>query len=527
MSYFFGFINWLKSFISRNATEADKVDRAAGRVVPRPEDTTKPVKYFLDADALAAKFKPAHAGQEDGARNYPGPNAETFGDFETKIIGRCDAALSVVRTETIAQLVKLESRIAATDITSIDTALDIDREQNIREMRIIADIEREALTDKKMAEYAALRDLLYFRRRNKRISDPKPTREDWPEDLGYVIVIEAIMNCVFFKEVYDGGIFGGLLVASVVAFVNVVGSFALGSSYLKWTHHIGAGRKAIGVIVTFLYAVGLVLGHYVLGNYRFALGKVKDGVIEQSALHDTVLANFTHPGLVLSDFPTLILVMLGITLGIGAAHWGKNVVTDPYPGYSQKGDRYATAKKEFEARWNAVRVQIHGKVDELRKKYDEKLKEMEEKLGLFFRLTRDYEAAVEYFDENRAQIQSVCASLLNTYWQENEAVRTARVPGHFGKEAALRVEFPHETLDASERREAFAAIVDADKRSAEMYVRQVHEEGQKILDELDNLLDEIENVADGRSVELVNNIHPGGFVSDLAVFRKKAKTQAA
>ena len=145
---------WFRRLFGSRPTDQQKMaeeDKQAGREAPQPADTVKPVKVFLDAEALIKKFKVREAGRDDGARNYPGPKTDAFGDFEVKMAGQCNDALMVVRAETLKQLSRLESRIQTYDITSIETPLNNEHDRAVRELRGLASDETEKLTGLKTA----------------------------------------------------------------------------------------------------------------------------------------------------------------------------------------------------------------------------------------------------------------------------------------------------------------------------------------------------------------------------------------
>lgn len=507
--------------------EMDKEDHEAGREAPQQTDTVKPVKAFLSAEALIDKFKVREAGRDDGARNYPGPKADGFGDFEVRIAGQCNDALSIVRMETMSQLQALENKVQRYDIVSIETPLRIEHDETVRDLRSLASSEAENLTALKTAEYLALRAFLHFQRTHEQVTMPKERMPGVVVLCGILgaVSFEAILNSIFFAEAVAGGEVGGSVIAAVAAGANILISLWAGTNFIKLINHKRTGEKVFGWISILIFAGFLMIFHYTLAAMRNALVTIADQRLALSRLQEITEQNLMNPWSVLSDANSFLLMLLGLALGVSAATAGLSTVSDPYPGYSDVGDKYSKAKSAFSEAWSALRKKITDKVKALEASYKEKIKTQESRLSVFFRLTRDYDTAIAFYDENRKQIEVACARVLTAYWEENRAVRTARPPEHFGKEANLLVEFPHETTDAAPLREGYATIVDEDKARAEELLNQVHQEAERIVASLDELLDELENTANHRSLTVAVDVYPGSNVEQLYPYATNPKNR--
>lgn len=527
---FEGLSSWFKRLVGSSPTNQEKMDtedKQAGREAPQPNDTVQPVKIYLSAEALIKKFKVRESGRDDGARNYPGPDADTFGDFEVKIAGQCNDALILVRTETLKQLSGLEAKIQSYDIASVETHLNMERDRAIREMRALVTNEKESLTALKTKEYVALRSLKHFKKSHGRIDMPNESLHFLVVLAGFsaAVFIEAGLNSIFFAEAVEGGEAEGSLVAAIVSGVNILFSMGAGLLFLKYINHVHTGKKMLGWLSVFAFVGFLLVFHYGIAAMRNAMVTIGIQELDQSKLAELTIQNLQSFSSIFTNINSALLFFLGIGLGGWAAYWGAAKIKDPYPGYSKVGDKFSKATGHFNTAWKGLRDKIADRVKELETAYKQSIKEQEARLSVFFRMTRDYETAIAFHDENRKQIETVCARVLMAYWEENREVRTARAPEHFGKEANLLVEFPHETLDAEPLREESASIVDEDKIRAEANLVKVHQEAEKLVANLDELLHELENIANARSVELVADVIAGSNVQQLHSYATSQKAR--
>jgi uncharacterized membrane protein YvlD (DUF360 family) len=143
-----------------------------------------------------------------------------------------------------------------------------------------------------------------------------------------LVLLESVLNGMFFAEGSEAGLIGGVVQALVLSVLNV-GVAALYAVYgLPLVFHRRGGIKIIGALVTLLFALWL-------GGLNLAIGHFRDlfiagaGAVEMAEL----LNRLATAPLLLADAKSAILVLLGIALGLLAVIDVAGT-RDLYPGYA-------------------------------------------------------------------------------------------------------------------------------------------------------------------------------------------------
>jgi len=155
------------------------------------------------------------------------------------------------------------------------------------------------------------------------------------------VLLESILNGMFFAEGSEAGIIGGVVQALVLSVLNV-GVAAVYAVYgLPLLFHRRGGIKFIGALVTLLFA-------FWLGGLNLAIGHFRDlfiagaGSVQMAEL----LNRLTTAPLLLADAKSFILVLLGIALGLLAVI-DVAATRDLYPGYGAIGRERKKAVDEY------------------------------------------------------------------------------------------------------------------------------------------------------------------------------------
>src|SRR4051812_7707369 len=142
------------------------------------------------------------------------------------------------------------------------------------------------------------------------------------------VLLESILNGMFFAEGSEAGLIGGVVQALVLSILNVgvAALYALyGFPYLFHRRREARIAGAAATIVFLLWLIGLNLS---IGHYRDLFIASGGSVLVSDLLH-----RLTTAPLLLSDAKSLILVLLGIGLGI-ASVIDLAARRDRYPGYA-------------------------------------------------------------------------------------------------------------------------------------------------------------------------------------------------
>jgi hypothetical protein len=156
-----------------------------------------------------------------------------------------------------------------------------------------------------------------------------------------LVLLESILNGMFFAEGSEAGIIGGVVQALVLSILNV-GVAALFAVYgLPLLFHRRGGIKLIGALVTIVFALWLGGLNLAIGHFRdlFIAGAGSVGMAE-------LLNRLTTSPLILGDAKSAILVLLGIALGLLAVI-DVAATRELYPGYGAVGRERQRAIDEY------------------------------------------------------------------------------------------------------------------------------------------------------------------------------------
>jgi hypothetical protein len=155
------------------------------------------------------------------------------------------------------------------------------------------------------------------------------------------VLLESILNGMFFAEGSEAGLIGGVVQALVLSVLNV-GVAALYAVYgLPLLFHRRGSMKFLGALVTIIFG-------FWLGGLNLAIGHFRDlfiagaGSVQMAEL----LNRLTSTPLLLSDAKSFILVLLGIALGLLAVI-DVAATRDLYPGYGTIGRERQRAIDEY------------------------------------------------------------------------------------------------------------------------------------------------------------------------------------
>lgn len=155
------------------------------------------------------------------------------------------------------------------------------------------------------------------------------------------VLLESILNGMFFAEGSEAGLIGGVVQALVLSILNI-GVAALYAVYgLPLLFHRKSPGKLVGVVVTLAFVIWLVGLNLGIGHFRdlFIAGA---GNVQMANLLDRL----TTAPLLLGDAKSGILVLLGIGLAL-LAIIDVAATRDLYPGYGSLGQERERAIEHY------------------------------------------------------------------------------------------------------------------------------------------------------------------------------------
>jgi hypothetical protein len=304
----------------------------------KPEGALPDIQTFppLDVDQIARDLRLEDRAEKAAMAGEPAPDADGPDSAELDVLGKIESCARKACEDYLSQRDLYEGRIQKSAVTP-----DLQVQIEAAGSSALADFKAEVINDQNQLhtllrsvgsredEFTEFRERHCLTRLPKNIS--KGERTFALMLLIVFVLLESILNGMFFAEGSEAGLIGGIVQALVLSVLNV-GMAALYAVYgLPLLFHRYGGVKLIGVLVTLLFAIWL-------GGLNLAIGHFRDlfiagaGKVEMA----TLLNHLTTAPLLLGDAKSAILVLLGIALGllavidVAATH-------DLYPGYGSVG----------------------------------------------------------------------------------------------------------------------------------------------------------------------------------------------
>ena len=243
--------------------------------------------------------------------------------------------------------------------------------------------------------------------------------------LGIFVLIESIMNGMFFAKGSTAGIIGGVSQALVLSLLNVGGAVLYARFGLPLLRHRDVARRVVGVLATLTFIAWAIFLNLAIAHFR-DLFIVNAGQVAMDELARQLLGTPFH----LMDAQSWLLGLMGLALCIASLVDAMGL-DDPYPGYGELGRRRREAVQQFadhmtqcleglQDRRNAAIQDMTSVIDEMRSS------EYELRLAIEGR-ERLHHNYVGYLDHLASSLER----LVLRYREANLRVRTTPEPAYF------------------------------------------------------------------------------------------------
>ncbi|HEY4648070.1 MAG TPA: hypothetical protein VIG95_03150, partial [Gemmatimonadales bacterium] len=384
----------------------------------------------LDVDRIAKELRLEERAEKAAMAGQPAANADGPDSAELDILGRIEVYARKGCDEYLVQRDVYEGRIQHTAITP-----DLQVQIEGAAASALADFKAEIIHDQNQLhnllrnvgnreeEFREFRERHCISRLPKTVS--KGERAFGVMLLIVFVLLESILNGMFFAEGSEAGLIGGVVQALVLSLLNV-GVAALFAVFgLPLVFHRRGGIKLIGALVSILFGCWLVGLNLAIGHFRdlFIAGA---GRVQMAEL----LNRLTTSPLLLADAKSGILVMLGIALGLLAVI-DLAATRDLYPGYGTVGrerqravDQYA----EENARSLAAMMQLRDQTTDDLSSAIELIRSsqfgMQEAIEARTRLHHSFKGYLDH-------LAVVHERLVQRYRECNRRVRRGEAPAYF------------------------------------------------------------------------------------------------
>lgn len=317
---------------------AKSVKELVAATMGEPEGELPSSQTFppLDVEQIARELRLDEHAEKAAMAGQPAPDADGPDSAELDILGKIEHCARKAGEDYLSQRDLYEARIRRAAITP-----DLQVQIEAAGANALTDFRAEILNDQNQLhallravgnreeEFREFRERHCISRLPKKISRGERTFAFML--LGVLVLLESILNGMFFAEGSEAGLIGGVVQALVLSVLNV-GAAALYARYgLPLLFHRRGSGKTLGVFATLVFAAWLIGLNLAIGHFRdlFIAGA---GDVQMAEL----LNRLTTAPLLFADAKSGILVLLGIGLGLLAVI-DVAATRDLYPGYGAIG----------------------------------------------------------------------------------------------------------------------------------------------------------------------------------------------
>jgi hypothetical protein len=383
---------------------------------------------LIDVEQLASELRVDSRGREDGQANLP-PTDSSFepvaeGDIRAEVGQRASRALHDYQLQLDLYEGRIKRGLLGADVrTSIEAA----GESALSDFRVQAadDLGRLELLGRDLQGRQGEFDAFRSAHRLQRL--PRPVTNVLLRRLVIVLLllVETIINGLFFAQGSETGLIGGVLQAAVLSLFNVGLGFTFGRYLCSNLGHVSLARQLFGGLATLFYgaltfAVNLSIGHF------------RDLYIQYSGAVplQELWAHLTLEPTGLADTRSLLLVGLGVVFNLTAAVDAFGL-EDPYPGYGVLGRRkeqaitiYADQRTRCLSELQATRDEAIGAMSHIVEEVRSRQQDVQLAVSGRVRLHQQYSAYVEHLSDGHSR-------LVQRYREANLKARTSPPPERF------------------------------------------------------------------------------------------------
>lgn len=469
------------------------------------------------ASSLVERFRLKERGRERGHEGQPHTSQPTLDNVETEVVAYCDDLYAKRRNEYHRHRTALEERLRP---PPANRGADPLVEKACKEMKDAVAEERPDLAGLARDAQHAIGEVNRFRRDEARTADA-----DFPESRGWhwgllvaLIVVETLVNGLFFGANVEGGLLAGTSYAVLISVVNVGVLGWLIAALVRLIHHRDPRRRVGGLAALTAVAAVAVFWNLFVAHYREALPPdypvppdttlvAQQSVAPQVPPADSVpetcwrgpdethadqeaLCLFRASPFGLTGFYSWMLLLIGLAMCAAAAmDWFKT--DDPYPGYGKRERR----RRNTEERLLDDRRELLGHLNELhddagrklRSDFRDPVEARQLALSDFTKLDARHTDLVGFARD----LEKSCRGALDMYRTANREARTTAEPQIWQTSWAADWDLP-EPPDRSR----LMSEAEAEERSRLMHealeqrerkLRDCHDECRELVNEITRL----------------------------------------
>ena len=391
----------------------------------------------LDAEVIKQDLALAERGQQRGERGQPLGSSTNLDEVEAEVITLIEEARHSANHTFQDHLATYSERLGSLDLNAAASDMEI------RGRGALSDFDKE-LSQGADDVYTARRNLVELEREMRQFREEHGLRRTahFPRSQVFLfsimvalILVEAIANGLFLGETHIFGLSGGVVVALVIAVINVTSGGIAGRMALTQLWHRRVVRKMAGMFGLGIYLTGIFFFNLGVAHYRDALSS---GMWE-TATTEAYQSLLAGP-LGVTDMHSWLLFFIGFSFSLIAMVHGLHL-DDRYPGYGKLWRKVEQSREDYgEIKTSCLETLAEmkdGVVNFLISARDE----LADVSARYHAVVSGRERLVVAFQEHLRHLEHVANDLLTSYRGANTGARSGDepAPNHFQQRWQMRL----------------------------------------------------------------------------------------
>ena len=393
-----------------------------------------PAVHTIDTDRIAEEIGLEAEARRLGMASLPTADDAELTGIESRIVRRVEKARQDFLAWGADQLKILNQEIERRDLTPLlNKAGQADKEFERNASSLLAEKEQvlQELAANARDASSELEEFKARHRLNRQAAYPDRAEAFFRFSLLILlIVMEGVLNAVFFAKGISTGLVGGFVYAASFAFVNVTFAYLWGCWMLPNLNHRNPFRKIIGVFsapAALATAFGIAL---LIAHFRDALS----GIAEDAPR--AALASFRNHPLELMEVQSWVLFGVSFLFALIALadSYGMD---DLYPGFGAASRRRKRAV-------DAYALELESVWDELQALKDKSLADLDRAAAESKAILQALHETIEHKVATGVRLRNALAdvdncldTLLRTFRDLNKLHRSTPCPAYFGERPRL------------------------------------------------------------------------------------------
>ncbi len=245
------------------------------------------------------------------------------------------------------------------------------------------------------------------------------------------LILESMLNGVFFAEGSDAGLVGGIAIAFIISFFNISIGFVTGF-YLRYKNHVIKSKMFMSYMFLIISIVFSFVFNLLVGHYREALG------IDPDNAKSVAVQKFAEGIMSIYDVQSWLLIAVGLVF-FGLAIYKGYKLDDKYPEYG----KICRNREQIKDDINSEKEILFEEFDELHEDFEVRLDQISKDIQVISKRLNSYVNAIEnqesLYSSYKSHLQNCLNYIIRSYREINENERSDPIPDYF-KKFDLRIE---------------------------------------------------------------------------------------